>query len=147
MSRPTTTARTLTVTLDAPYSNFDAVAGFQLFMPVPEAAIAAGAEWENEAMIGNGPYQMESARTDEEIVLIKNDNWQGDYDGETWDGRLDSIVFRVSADPDTSYNALEAGEGDNANIPAGRITDAQADLGQHHRRGHSRFVSLRDQRP
>ncbi len=122
-------ARTLTVTLDAPYSNFDAVAGFQLFMPVPEAAIAAGAEWENEAMIGNGPYQMESARTDEEIVLVKNDNWQGDYDGETWDGRLDTIVFRVSADPDTSYNALEAGEGDNANIPAGRITDAQADWG------------------
>ncbi len=29
---------TLTVTLSAPYSNFDAVAGFQLFFPVPEAA-------------------------------------------------------------------------------------------------------------
>lgn len=122
-------SRTLTVTLSAPYSNFDAVAGFQLFMPVPEAAIAAGADWENEVMIGNGPYQMESARTDEEIVLVKNDNWQGDYDGETWDGRLDTIVFRVLADPDTSYNALEAGEGDNANVPPGRVTDAQENWG------------------
>ncbi len=31
-------AMTLTVTMDAPYSNFDAVAGFQLFFPMPEAA-------------------------------------------------------------------------------------------------------------
>ena len=31
-------AMTLTVTLSAPYSNFPAVAGFQLFLPVPEEA-------------------------------------------------------------------------------------------------------------
>ena len=30
--------------MSAPYSNFDAVSGFQLFFPVPEAAIEAGAE-------------------------------------------------------------------------------------------------------
>lgn len=121
--------RTLTVTLDAPYSNFDAVAGFQLFFPVPEAAIEAGAEWENMVMVGNGPYAMESARTDEEIVLVKNDNWQGDFNGDTWDGRLDAIVFRTQADPDTGYNAFEAGEGDNANIPPGRVQEAQENWG------------------
>ena len=59
-------AMTLTVTLDAPYSNFPAVAGFQLFMPVPAEAIEAGADWENEPMFGNGPYKMEEARTDED---------------------------------------------------------------------------------
>jgi oligopeptide transport system substrate-binding protein len=73
--------RTLTVTLSAPYSSFDAVAGFQLFFPLPDAAIEAGADWENGVMIGNGPYAMESARTDEEIVLVKNDSWQGDFAG------------------------------------------------------------------
>ena len=31
-------AMTLTVTLAAPYSNFPAVAGFQLFFPMPEGA-------------------------------------------------------------------------------------------------------------
>jgi oligopeptide transport system substrate-binding protein len=121
--------RTLTVTLDAPYSNFDAVAGFQLFFPVPDAAIDAGAEWENDVMIGNGPYAMESARTDEEIVLVKSDNWQGDFNGDTWDGRLDTIIFRTQTDPDTGYNAFEAGEGDNANIPPGRIQEAQENWG------------------
>ena len=113
--------RTLTVTLSAPNSNFDAVAGFQLFMPVPEAAIEAGADWENGVMFGNGPYQLEAERTDEEIVLVPNENWQGDFDGETWPDRLEAIVFRTSADPDTGFNAFEAGEGDNANIPPGRV--------------------------
>jgi oligopeptide transport system substrate-binding protein len=121
--------RTLTVTLDAPYSNFDAVAGFQLFLPVPEAAIAAGAEWENGIMVGNGPYAMEAERTDEEIRLVKNDTWQGDFNGETWDGRVNTITFRTQADPDTGFVAFEAGEGDNANIPPGRIADVEATYG------------------
>lgn len=117
---------TLTVTLSAPYSNFPAVAGFQLFMPVPEEAVAAGADWENGVMFGNGPYKMETARTDQEIVLVKNDEWAGDFNQETWDDRLDTITFRVTADPDTSYNSFEAGEGNNANIPPARVADAEA---------------------
>ena len=122
-------AMTLTVTLAEPYSNFDAVAGFQLFMPVPEAAIAAGEDWENGVMVGNGPYAMESARTPEEIVLVKNDEWNGDYNQETWDDRLDTITFQVQTDPDTSYNSFEAGEGDIAQIPPARVTDAEATYG------------------
>lgn len=119
-------AMTLTVTLSAPYSNFPAVAGFQLFMPVPKEAIDAGADWENQVMFGNGPYKMETARTDQEIKLVKNDEWTGDFNGETWTDRLDSITFRVTADPDTSYNSFEAGEADNGNIPPARAKDAEA---------------------
>jgi oligopeptide transport system substrate-binding protein len=119
-------AMTLEVTLSAPYSNFPAVAGFQLFMPVPQEAIDAGADWENQVMFGNGPYKMETARTDQVIKVVKNDEWAGDFNQETWDDRLDSIEFRVSADPDTSYNSFEAGEGHNANIPPARVTDAEA---------------------
>ncbi len=119
-------AMTLTVTLDAPYSNFPAVAGFQLFMPVPQEAIDAGADWDRQVMFGNGPYKMETARTDEVIKVVKNDEWAGDFNGETWDDRLDSIEFRVTADPDTSYNSFEAGEGNNANIPPARVSDAEA---------------------
>jgi ABC-type oligopeptide transport system substrate-binding subunit len=121
--------RTLTVTLDAPYSNFDAVAGFQLFLPVPDAAIDAGRDWENELMIGNGPYAMESPRTDEEITLVRNESWQGDFNGELWPDRLEAITFRTQTDPETGFNAFEAGEGDNARIPPGRISDAEANWG------------------
>ena len=122
-------AMTLTVTLSSPYSNFPAVAGFQLFMPVPEEAIAAGADWENQVMFGNGPYKLEAARNDQEIKLVKNEEWNGDFNQETWDDRLDTITFRTSADPDTSYNAFEAGEGHNANIPPARVADVEATYG------------------
>ncbi len=118
-------AMTLTVTLSAPYSNFDAVAGFQLFYPVPEAALESPADWENGVMIGNGPYKLAGARTDDEIVLVKNDEWTGDINGETWPDRLDKITFRVTEDPDTSYNSFEAGEGDDANLPPGRVSEAK----------------------
>lgn len=122
-------SRTLTVTLDAPYSNFDAVVGFQLFFPVPAEAIEAGADWENQAMFGNGPYMLEGPRNDQEIILVPNDNWQGDFEGSTWPDRLSRIIFRTQSDPDTSFAAFEAGEGDNANIPAGRIAQAQDEYG------------------
>ncbi len=122
-------AMTLTVTLAAPYSNFPAVAGFQLFYPTPAAAVDAGRDYENTLMIGNGPYAMESARSDEEIDLVKNESWDGDWSGNTWDQRPDRLAFRVSSDADTSYNSLEAGEGDTARIPSGRTAEAVANWG------------------
>jgi oligopeptide transport system substrate-binding protein len=117
--------RTLTVTMSAPYSGFAAVAGFQLFFPMPAAVeeLSDQLEWENGMMIGNGPYMLESPRTDQEIILVRNDNWKGDIYGNTV-ATLDRIIFRTSTDPDTSYNAFEAGEGDTANIPPGRVTEA-----------------------
>ena len=120
----------MTVTLSAPYSNFPAVAGFQTVLSqCPKRAVEAGDTYENEAMVGNGPYTMESARSDEEIVLVRNDNWAGDANGETWPDRAERIVFRIFADPDTSYNALEAGEIDIANIPPARSAEAQSNWG------------------
>ncbi len=120
-------AMTLTVTLDAPYANFDAVSGFQLFFPMPTEATEAAdpAAWENGVMVGNGPYKMEEPRTDEEIVIVRNDSWAGDIHGETWPDRLEKITFKVNADPDTSFNGFEAGEGHNANVPPARATEAQ----------------------
>jgi ABC-type transport system substrate-binding protein len=76
-------------------------------------------------MFGNGPYKQDVARNDQEIHLVKSDDWTGDYNGDTWDDRLDKITFRTTADPDTAYNAMEAGEGDTANIPPGRVQEAQ----------------------
>src|SRR4029450_7511046 len=57
-------------------------------------------------------------------ILVKNDQWSGDYNGDTWPDRLDRITFRTIADPDTSYNSFEAGEGQDANIPPARTQEA-----------------------
>lgn len=120
-------AMTLTVTLDKPYANFDAVAGFQLFFPMPSEVDKlegdANAQYENGMMVGNGPFMLEKPRTDEEIVLVPNPKWNGSVLG-TKAPSLSKITFKTIADPDTSYNALEAGEVDTASIPPGRVSEA-----------------------
>lgn len=124
-------AMTLTVRLSRPYANFDALAGFQTFFPMPSDVDDLGdqVDWENGIMIGNGPYVMEEPRTDQEIVLVRNDSWAGDSNGETHPDRPERIVFRVSADPDSAYNAFEAGEGDTGRIPPARVDQARSDHG------------------
>ncbi len=120
-------AMTLTVTMSAPYANFAAVAGFQLFFPMPKAAEKEG--YENGLMVGNGPYTLESERSDEQIVVVRNEAWGGDFNQETWPDRVGRIEFNVSSDPETAYNAFEAGEGDTANIPPALAEQARADHG------------------
>ena len=118
-------AMTLTVKMAAPYANFDAVSGFQIFFPMPKAVeeLSDQAEWENGLMIGNGPYKLAEPRSEQEIVLERNDEWAGDFRG-TERASLDKITFGVPQDPDSAYNAFEAGEGDTANIPPGRVQEA-----------------------
>jgi oligopeptide transport system substrate-binding protein len=122
-------AMTLTVKLSAPYSNFPTVAGFQIFFPMPTAVedIPDPVQWDRGMMVGNGPFMLETERSDTEIVLVPNPEWDGtqypdlDLPEQPY---VDRITFRVTADPDTSYNSFEAGEGDTAQIPAGRFQQA-----------------------
>jgi oligopeptide transport system substrate-binding protein len=123
-------AMTLTVTLAAPYSTFDAVAGFKLFAPMPEAVdeLTDQNEWERGEMIGNGPFMMEGTWTDQGVTLVPNPEWDGTkYDEEFGlpeQPFLDSIEFVVSQDEDTAYNAFEAGEAQVGPLPAGRVQQA-----------------------
>ena len=140
-------AMTLTVTMDAPYSNFDAVAGFQLFFPMPEAADESPRDYENELMVGNGPYMLESPRTDEEIVLVRNENWAGDFNGETWPDRAERIVFRVDRRPGHLVQRPRGRRGRHRQHPAGSRRRGAVELGHHARRQHPRLVPLRHQLP
>jgi ABC-type oligopeptide transport system substrate-binding subunit len=122
---------TLTVTLAEPYANFPAVAGFQLFMPMPSEVdeLEDQNEWEQGIMIGNGPFMMDAPANDQEIVLVPNPEWDGTkYDealGLPEQPFLDKITFTIGSDIDTSYNAFEAGEADVTNFAPGRYQEAQ----------------------
>lgn len=126
-------AMTLTTTLSAPYANWPWVAGFQIFMPVPEAAMQNPADWENGMMIGNGPFMLEEARSDEQIVLVPNPEWDGTaYDAALQlpaDPYLDRLTFRVVADRNVGYNSFEAGEAQVGPIPEGRFAEAAENYG------------------
>jgi oligopeptide transport system substrate-binding protein len=124
-------AMTLEVTLSEPYANFPYIAGFQIFMPMPEAVdeLSDQNEWENGLMVGNGPFMLEEPRTDEEIIVVPNPEWDGTQYDDALElpeqPYLERITFRVQADPDTSFNSFQAGEGDTALIPPGRISEAR----------------------
>lgn len=123
-------AMTLEVTLAAGYADFPAVVSHITFAPMPEArfAIDDQSQWERGVMIGNGPFAMESAQTDQEIVLVRNDLWAGDIFGNT-SAVLDRIVFRIFADEDSMFAAFEAGETMSSSIPSGQFASATEKYG------------------
>ena len=119
-------AMTLTVTLEAPNADFAAIVSHTFFMPLPEEEVSKDMDgWGEGAMIGNGPFTMESAPTDDEVVLVRNERWSGNVLGDTR-ARLDKITFKITKDPATAYTDFESGNVMTAVIPPGRFADAQA---------------------
>lgn len=123
-------AMTLTVDLASSYADFPSVASHIIFSPMPEAveSLADQTEWEQDIMIGNGPFMMEAPVTDSEIVLVPNPEWAGDVDGNTV-VLPSKVTFKIAADVDSAYAAFEAGETMSATIPSGRFADATASYG------------------
>ncbi len=123
-------ARTLTVTLTGPETNFDAVVSHQFFSPMPAAVdgLTDQTTWDTGLMVGNGPYMLESARTDQQIVLVANPNWHGSTLGTT-SPALTRITFQVTTDLYTGYDAVQAGRAGIAAAPAERFTEARNSLG------------------
>lgn len=122
--------RTLTVELAEPYASFDVVAGFQVFFPMPEAVeeLEDQSTWDRTEMIGNGPFKLEGAPGEREIVLVRNDRWGGSVAGAE-EAMLDKITFRVSESIDAAFDAFESDEADTAPIPPTRVEDVRAKYG------------------
>jgi oligopeptide transport system substrate-binding protein len=123
-------AMTLTTRLSEPYADWPYVVGFQTFSPMPSAVdqLDDQAEWQNGLMIGNGPFELERPRSDTQVTLVPNLEWNGTrYDealGLPEQPHLDRIVFRPVRSRETGYNAFEAGEADIGPIPDGQFGDA-----------------------
>lgn len=119
-------AMTLTVTLAYPFADFGGVVSHPVFSPMPEEAMADledQTQWEQDVMIGNGPFVMAEPWThDVSIVLARNEDYYGGLTGET--ALLDGIEFVISADVDSAYADFEAGNGQTGYIPSGRFAEA-----------------------
>lgn len=129
-------ARTLRVELAEPFANFDAMVGFQPFMPMPEAVEQLDDEvaWEDTTMIGNGPFMLAAPRTATEIVLVRNPEWNGNCYSEALrlpgQPLLDQITFRAPEQGGGSgYDAVEAGEAHSGRVPPGSLREAQERYG------------------
>jgi ABC-type oligopeptide transport system substrate-binding subunit len=121
-------AMTLKVTLEAPNADFPSIVSHPFFSPVDAKdleKIGNKTGWGTKGLtIGNGPFKLESANS-KEVVLVPNTKWDGNVLGDT-KVKLDKLVFKQTIDVETAYQAFEAGEGDDAPVPAGKFADAQS---------------------
>ncbi|MDQ3980772.1 MAG: peptide ABC transporter substrate-binding protein [Actinomycetota bacterium] len=121
-------ARTLTVELEAPLSFLPDVVAHLIFSPVP-AKVVQGlpdqTKWEQDVMIGNGPYKMvEPMRPGQYVKLTRNDTYWGGINNHK--AYIDNIEFRISKDLDSAWAAFEAGQGQTGYIPPARYAEAKA---------------------
>jgi oligopeptide transport system substrate-binding protein len=112
---------TLTVELDAPFSEFPGLVTQLPFSPVPAkvvAAVPAGTRWDDGLMVGSGPFQMAEAwRHGRDIKLKRFDRYYRQP------AKLDGIEFRVAKDVDASFTELEAGTAHIAFMPPARYAE------------------------
>jgi ABC-type oligopeptide transport system substrate-binding subunit len=123
-------AMTLTVDLTDPNPEFAALVSHLAFSPMPVAveALDDPAAWDQGAMVGNGPFVLETPRNDREIVVVRNDEWGGDIFGNTR-AKLDRIEFRISRDVDAAWQAFLAGETQTTVIPPAQLANATLEYG------------------
>jgi len=124
-------AMTLKVTLEAPQADFPAIVSHPFFGPLPEKEVSKLAdqnEWGKGIMIGNGPFKMEAAANDQQVVLVPNADWAGNVQGDT-KAKLDKLVFKISQSQESAYTDFEAGNLDSASIPSGQYAAATAKYG------------------
>ena len=108
------------VKFKAPYAPFlDSVSGPYL-VPEPRAAAeAAGYAWGMGKFVCTGPFKFDSMILDNEIVLVKNPdyNWGSPEMGMNGPSKIDKIVYKLIAEPATRSAALLAGEIDFIDEP------------------------------
>jgi oligopeptide transport system substrate-binding protein len=128
-------AMTLTVTMDAPYADWPFVAAFQTLSPMPSAVedLDDQGEWQNGLMIGNGPFKLARPRSDSQITLVRNPEWDGTrYEealGLPEQPYLEQVTFRPVDTLETGFLSFEAGEAQIAPIPAGQFAYAAETYG------------------
>ena len=128
-------AMTLTVTLESANADFGGIVSHPFFSPIANADLQKlgnePAGWGDKgATIGNGPFKFVSADAPDsgKVVIERNPNWGGNVYGDK-KATLDKIIFNITADTATSYQAFESGEGDTATLPSGKTAEAAAKYG------------------
>jgi oligopeptide transport system substrate-binding protein len=113
---------TLTVKLSRPFADFPTMVTHNIFYPLDQPTVsklADQAKYEQEIMIGNGPYLMATKLVpDKGVTVTKSPTYWGTP------GALDEINFTISKDLDSAYAAFEAGQFDIAAIPSGKFKSA-----------------------
>lgn len=118
--------QTFTVTLKQPFTIFPTTLGYSAYYPLPTAFFQNQQAWE-QAPVGNGEYRFESRTPNQNLTLVRNDQYAGDIKPSV--PRLD---FRVYSELQVAYDDLVSGNLDHIKaIPSAALSGGQwrQDLG------------------
>ena len=116
--------KTLEVTLEAPTPYFLSLTSFHTLMPVNKKVVEGNKDWslKPETIVGNGPFKMKEWKHNDQIVMVKNDNY--------WDAgsvKLTELTFKLIEDAKAALTAFEGGQLDGTdNIPVEDIDRLKA---------------------
>jgi oligopeptide transport system substrate-binding protein len=108
--------KTLEVTLERPTPYFLSLLGFITYYPVQEASVVEYGDnfaTAPEFMISSGPFKVETWMQEQELDMVKNDQY---WDAEAV--KLDRIEGDMLVDLNTPINLYETGELDTIAVPS-----------------------------
>ena len=112
--------QTFTIKTTEKVSNLQVRLGYTAFAPLPEAFFA-DPEAFGAKPVSAGPYMVEEFTQNQQIVLVKNPEYSGEFAGTP-----EKITFRIYTDEAAAYADVVAGEIDIIDqIPADALTDEQ----------------------
>lgn len=105
---------TVTIRFSEPYAPFlNSASTPYLGIASPTAVETLGADYGTTAIVGSGPFKLESYIPNSEVVLVRNEDYAWGSEeifGITGPAASERIVFSIIAEPATRLAALEAGE-------------------------------------
>lgn len=120
----TPNASTIVFHLNTPYGDWPWIASMPAFAPVPRSADKNPSTYGNHP-VASGPYEVESDKPGQDVVLKRNPDWSQSSDPVRLGGP-DSIVFKLGTDDSTAAQQLisDTGEAKDA-FGSGFVPPAQ----------------------
>ena len=125
-------ARTVTIKMSTPFPDMDYWGAFMAMGPAPLGDASQPPDYGKKPW-ATGPYKVESFRPEEELVLVKNDQWSPDSDPARHQ-YADSWVFKFNADQAQVDEIMLSGNTESqtalsASLGSDNYTKADAELG------------------
>jgi oligopeptide transport system substrate-binding protein len=109
--------KTLEIKLVSPTPYFLELCAFSSLMPLREDVVAGNDQWTDGNYIGNGKYKIESWTHDDNIVMVKNEEY---YDPE--EVKTNSITWRLMDDTNAMLAEFKSGSLDFINsVPVNEV--------------------------
>ncbi|MFH1834398.1 MAG: peptide ABC transporter substrate-binding protein [bacterium] len=116
--------KTLEVTLQYPFGDFEYVVGHASLGPVPKEEVDKDPAAFADMPIGNGPFKMAGPwQHDQLIQVVRFDDYYGQK------AYLDGVDFKIFKDEETAFLEFKAGNLDFTYIPSGQVVASKAEYG------------------